>query len=374
MIIQIGPVIVALLAVPLFGERLHGWLLGGMLVGFAGVAVIARGLDRPTPARACSASCSSLVAAAMYAVGVLTQKVLLRRIPSVQVVFVSFLMGAVTCLPFAGDLPAIVADGGAELWWIVYLGVLPTAVAFTTWAYALTHTDAGALSLTTFLVPLIATLIAWLAHRRGAAVADVRRRRAGDRRRADDAAQAEGRLTQRLGVEASSQPRKASRLRVDSPREMRHSHSLRIDGGEAELEDGVERLVGVGQHGAEDPVELVVVHRCQRQPRLEVDVAVAVDGEGDGVHPQVALEQPPVDAGVVLVGVAAHEGVDAEGVRADVEADRRLELALAREGQRDARSLDALARGHLVLDLVVDEVGADARRRRSCASSHHVTR
>jgi drug/metabolite transporter (DMT)-like permease len=148
MIIQIGPVIVALLAVPMFGERLHAWLLGGMVVGFAGVAVIARG--------------SSTTADARYAVGVLTQKVLLRRIPSVQVVLVSFLMGAVTCLPFSGDLPAIVADGGAELWWIVYLGVFPTAVAFTTWAYALTHTDAGALSLTTFLVPLIATLVAWL--------------------------------------------------------------------------------------------------------------------------------------------------------------------------------------------------------------------
>jgi drug/metabolite transporter (DMT)-like permease len=161
MIIQIGPVIVALLAVPLFGERLHGWLLGGMVVGFAGVAVIARGSSTDADASVLGVLLV-LVAAAMYAVGVLTQKVLLRRIPSVQVVFVSFLMGAATCLPFSGDLPAIVADGGAELWWIVYLGVLPTAVAFTTWAYALTHTDAGALSLTTFLVPGIATLIAWL--------------------------------------------------------------------------------------------------------------------------------------------------------------------------------------------------------------------
>ena len=161
LIIQIGPVLVALLAVPLFGERLHGWLLGGMLVGFAGVAVIARGSSTEAGASVLGVVLV-VVAAAMYAVGVLTQKVLLRRIPSVQVVFVSFLMGAVTCLPFSGDLPAIVADGGAELWWIVYLGVLPTAVAFTTWAYALTHTDAGALSLTTFLVPLIATLIAWL--------------------------------------------------------------------------------------------------------------------------------------------------------------------------------------------------------------------
>ena len=161
MIIQIGPVIVALLAVPLFGELMHAWLLGGMLVGFAGVAVIARGSTTDADASLVGVVLV-LVAAAMYAVGVLTQKVLLRRIPSVQVVLVSFLMGAATCLPFASDLPRIVGDGGAELWWIVYLGVLPTAVAFTTWAYALTHTDAGKLSLTTFLVPGIATVIAWL--------------------------------------------------------------------------------------------------------------------------------------------------------------------------------------------------------------------
>lgn len=161
MIIQIGPVIVALLAVPLFGERLHAWLLAGMVVGFAGVAVIARGSSTDADASLLGVALVVL-AAAMYAVGVLTQKILLRRLPSVQVVFVSFLTGALICLPFSGDLPGIVADGGAELWWIVYLGVLPTAVAFTTWAYALTHTDAGALSLTTFLVPGIATLVAWL--------------------------------------------------------------------------------------------------------------------------------------------------------------------------------------------------------------------
>ena len=190
MIIQIGPVIVALLAIPLFGERMHalaGRRHGRRLRRRRGDRPRAR---RPTRTPACSAWCLVLVAAAMYAVGVLTQKVLLRRLPSVQVVFVSFLMGALICLPFSGDLPGIVADGGAELWWIVYLGVLPTAVAFTTWAYALTHTDAGALSLTTFLVPGIATLMAWLTIDEVPPSLTLRRRRAGDRRRADDAAQA----------------------------------------------------------------------------------------------------------------------------------------------------------------------------------------
>ena len=162
MIIQIGPVIVALLAIPLFGERMHGVAASAACSSASPASRSSPAGPRPTRTRASLGVGLVLVAAVMYAVGVLTQKVLLRRLPSVQVVFVSFLMGALICLPFSSDLPGIVADGGAELWWIVYLGVFPTAVAFTTWAYALTHTDAGALSLTTFLVPGIATLVAWL--------------------------------------------------------------------------------------------------------------------------------------------------------------------------------------------------------------------
>ena len=73
---------------------------------------------------------------------------------------------------------------------------------------------------------------------------------------------------------------------------------------EAQLEDRVERLVGVGQHRAEQPVELVGGDRAQRQPAVEVDVADGVDRERDAEHPQVALEQPAVDPLVVLVGLA----------------------------------------------------------------------
>jgi len=45
--------------------------------------------------------------------------------------------------------------------WVVYLGALPTAVAFTTWAYALARTTAGRLGVTTYLVPPIAILLGW---------------------------------------------------------------------------------------------------------------------------------------------------------------------------------------------------------------------
>ena len=44
---------------------------------------------------------------------------------------------------------------------VVYLGAMPTAVAFTTWAYALARTSAGKLGITTYLVPPIAIVMGW---------------------------------------------------------------------------------------------------------------------------------------------------------------------------------------------------------------------
>jgi drug/metabolite transporter (DMT)-like permease len=45
---------------------------------------------------------------------------------------------------------------------MVYLGVVPTALAFSTWAYALVRMDAGKLGVTTYLVPPLVILLGWL--------------------------------------------------------------------------------------------------------------------------------------------------------------------------------------------------------------------
>ena len=50
----------------------------------------------------------------------------------------------------------------SSIWWLVYLGVFPTALAFTTWAYALSHMNASSLGATTYLVPPITVLLGWL--------------------------------------------------------------------------------------------------------------------------------------------------------------------------------------------------------------------
>ncbi|MGH3306699.1 MAG: DMT family transporter, partial [Nocardioides sp.] len=47
----------------------------------------------------------------------------------------------------------------SSIWWLVYLGVFPTAIAFTTYAYALRHMSAGNLGVTTYLVPPITIVL-----------------------------------------------------------------------------------------------------------------------------------------------------------------------------------------------------------------------
>ncbi|MFC7485314.1 DMT family transporter [Knoellia sp. CPCC 206453] len=161
LIVQIGPLIVALLATVFLGERMTRWLLAGMVVGFAGVAVIARGFSGESSGDTVGVWLTVL-AAVTYAIGVLAQKPLLGRMPGPEVTWIACVIGTVVCLPWAGDLVDVVkvADAGT-LWWIAYLGIFPTAIAFTTWAYVLSRGDAGKVTLTTFLVPFIATLIAW---------------------------------------------------------------------------------------------------------------------------------------------------------------------------------------------------------------------
>jgi drug/metabolite transporter (DMT)-like permease len=85
------------------------------------------------------------------------------RLPAIQVTWTACLVGTLACLPFAGQLVTDVrAAGAADLGWVVYLGLFPTAVAFSTYAFALGRMSAGNLSVTTYLVPPITVLISWV--------------------------------------------------------------------------------------------------------------------------------------------------------------------------------------------------------------------
>ena len=163
LIVQIGPILVALFATVFLGERLTRWLLAGLAVGFAGVVVIGR-VSSTSDNGDLVGVVLAVVAAVTFAVGVITQKKLLGAMSALEMTFWYYVVGAVVCLPWAGELVDVAGTTSlANLGWIVFLGVFPSAIAFTTWAYALSHSDAGKFAMTTFLVPFITTLIAWLA-------------------------------------------------------------------------------------------------------------------------------------------------------------------------------------------------------------------
>ncbi len=74
--------------------------------------------------------------------------------------FTACAIGALCCLPCAGALAGDLASASAgSVAGMVYLGVVPTALAFSTWAYALARMDAGRLGVTTYLVPPL--VIGW---------------------------------------------------------------------------------------------------------------------------------------------------------------------------------------------------------------------
>jgi drug/metabolite transporter (DMT)-like permease len=69
----------------------------------------------------------------------------------------------VVCLPWAGALVTDVAGASAgSVAGMVYLGVVPTALAFSTWAYSLARMDAGTLGVTTYVVPPLVIGLGWL--------------------------------------------------------------------------------------------------------------------------------------------------------------------------------------------------------------------
>jgi drug/metabolite transporter (DMT)-like permease len=161
MLIQLSPVLIAVLAAIFLGERFTRYIVLGLVLAFAGVVLISLGSGDGS-GRDILGVLLCLVSAVAYAVSLILQKPLMSRHPSVQVTWLACTIGAIACLPFAGQLVHDVAHApvSATLW-VVYLGVFPTAIAFTTYGYALTHMDASSLGITTYLVPVITVLLAW---------------------------------------------------------------------------------------------------------------------------------------------------------------------------------------------------------------------
>ncbi|WP_394552476.1 DMT family transporter [Agromyces sp. MMS24-JH15] len=161
MLVNVAPLIVAVVAGIAFKEGFPRPLMIGLGIGFTGVVIIA--LGGAGAHGDLLGIVLGLVAAVLYASGLLVQKVALRTTDALSATWVGCVVGALALLPF---LPNLVTEVGtappAAIAATVYLGIFPTAVAFLLWAYVLQRSTAGATASATLAVPAIAVLLSWL--------------------------------------------------------------------------------------------------------------------------------------------------------------------------------------------------------------------
>jgi drug/metabolite transporter (DMT)-like permease len=161
MVINAGPVLIAVLAGLFLKEGFPPRLFAGCAVAFAGCLLIGVGNSQES-SRAGGGIALLVVAAFAYATAVVIQKPVLARVSPLQVTWLGCGAGALVCLPFA---PTLVRDLGeadtSAIGWTVYLGLAPTALGFATWAYALRRMPAGRLASLAYVIPVVAILLGW---------------------------------------------------------------------------------------------------------------------------------------------------------------------------------------------------------------------
>src|SRR5215469_6588021 len=161
MIINTGPLLIALLAGMFLGEGFPRRLFAGCAIAFGGGLLIGLGaIESGTRSGLGVGLC--VVAAVAYASAVIVQKPVLARVSPFLVTWLGCAAATVACLPFAPMLVSqVVTSGTAAIGWVIYLGVAPTALGFATWAFALRRTSAGRTGALNYLIPVVAILLGW---------------------------------------------------------------------------------------------------------------------------------------------------------------------------------------------------------------------
>jgi drug/metabolite transporter (DMT)-like permease len=162
MLVNTGPILIALLAGTFLHEGFPRGLFAGLAVAFSGCVMIGIATTQSGPLGGLGIFLC-VVAAFAYAVAVVVQKPVLARVSPFQVTWLGVAAATVACLPFAPTLVTEAAKAGATaIGWTIYLGAFPTALGFATWTFALRRTSAGRMGSLTYLSPVVAILLGWV--------------------------------------------------------------------------------------------------------------------------------------------------------------------------------------------------------------------
>jgi drug/metabolite transporter (DMT)-like permease len=160
LLVNSAPLLIAFGAGLFLGEGYPRTLIAGSVVALGGLSVIALGSSGH---RDWLGAALCVLAAVLYAAGVLIQKAALRRVDGLIAIWLGCLVATAVLLPWTPQLISeLQAAPAGTILGSVYLGLFPTAIGFTSWAYALRRMDAGRLSATTYAAPAVSILLSWL--------------------------------------------------------------------------------------------------------------------------------------------------------------------------------------------------------------------
>ena len=161
LIIATAPAITAIVAYFFLDDRLPllGWV--GIAVSFIGVALIVVGDSSSVGINGYALLILlSAISAAFYSV---LQKPLFQRYRAVEVVAFATWAGTLPMFIFLPNLVGDVASAGAfPLLAAVYIGVVPSAVAYTLYSYAISEASVTLVAAFLYLVPVFSILFSWV--------------------------------------------------------------------------------------------------------------------------------------------------------------------------------------------------------------------
>jgi drug/metabolite transporter (DMT)-like permease len=163
LIVATMPVMVVILAALVLSEALGRRGLTGVLIAFAGVALLVLASEGGLEARNITGVGVTLLAPASWAVYTIVSKPLSARYDGVRLNLVGAWLGALIVLPLGlGDLGALARmDAGAWLW-LLYLGVFSSALSYIAYVWALRRWTASGVASFVYLVPVSSLAWAWV--------------------------------------------------------------------------------------------------------------------------------------------------------------------------------------------------------------------
>jgi drug/metabolite transporter (DMT)-like permease len=156
-----APIVIALAAPALLGERVGAVAIGALAVGGLGTVLVALG-SRDGERVSAAAVAAGLGSAVTYAALVIVSKrLLVSRVEPLTVAFWDCAVGAAAVAPALLLADAVLPHGAGDWTAVLLLGVVFSGLSILAYTALLRHVSASTAGILTFLEPVTAIVLAW---------------------------------------------------------------------------------------------------------------------------------------------------------------------------------------------------------------------